>query len=1075
MTASVLIVDDSLTVRMDLAEAFEAEEFHVYPCATLSEARQTLASATVEIIVLDVRLPDGDGVDFLAELRASDGNPRVVLMLSTEAEVKDRIRALQTGADEYVGKPYDADYMVARARELLGARRGVTELPERPTLLLIDDSLTVRDQIRGALEGAGYAVLTAGTGEEGLRLAALRRPAGVVVDGHLPGIDGATVIRRIRLDQALRTLPCILLTGSQDRTAELATLDAGADAFVHKGEPIDVLLARVAAVLRGQQPAARTASVLGPHKVLAVDDSPTYLDELAAALQGEGYDVALARTGEEALSLLAVQPVDCILLDMMMPGMGGCETCRRIKSAPAVRHIPLIMLTSLDDHQSMMEGFDAGVDDYVSKACDLEVLKARVRAQLRRKHFEDEKRRIHDQLLDKEVEASEARAAHELAEARNLLIEELERKNQQLEAANHIKRDFLATMSHEIRTPLNAVLGLTYLALRTELTVRQRNYLHEIHGAGQSLLAIVNDILDFSKGEAGRIELERIELHLDEVLNSLASILARKASEKGLELLVSVAPDVPMMLLGDPLRLGQVLLNLVGNAIKFTAEGEVLISIKLDSAFADTIKLRLQVKDSGVGLTPEETSRLFGAFSQANVATARKHGGTGLGLAICKQMVELMQGEIAVESIPGKGSTFSFTAVFGRSYVTRKFPSPSLKGLTAVVIDHNETRRNILCSALGTLSVVSKPLSSLETGLAEIASSKSRYDLVLIDAQVLSGRARKWASRPFSILVDDRSHEDLDARAAEMGVCAVLLKPITLSDLHDVILNVLGGTELRRRNYEPVDRKGLDEAMAAVRGARVLLAEDNAINQQIARELLQSAGMTVDIVDNGKQAVERVLGTDLSVAGCPWDAILMDLQMPVMDGYAACSAIRRDERFRDLPILAMTAHVLSEERDKCHLAGMDDYISKPIEPETMFATLGRWFPTRDNPEPAPLIREFPEIVGINVQDGLRRVAGNGRLYRTLLLELASQREQTSSALEAALVRGDMVTLDQLAHTLKGLAGNLGIESVQSHSQTLESLARHQEVAQARQCIGPLIQAFEEVCRDILIALPERFA
>jgi len=435
MNGAVMIVDDSLTVRMDLIEAFAAEGMHAIGCETAAAARETLASESVGLVILDVLLPDANGVELAKEIRAHPAGANVpILMLSTEGEVRDRIRGLKIGTDDYVGKPYDRDYVVARARELLGRSQDVAPAANA-TILVIDDSATFRAELCGALEGVGYRVLSAKSGEEGLRSAAANRPTAIIVDGVLPGIDGATVVRKIRLDAALRQTPCVLLTGSSvDRSVELHALDAGADAFVRKEEDMDIVLARVAAVLRVSVNANReTASLLGPKKVLAIDDSMTYLQELTTILQGEGYDVIPARSGAEALEMLAVQPVDCILLDRLMPGMDGTETCRRIKASPATRDIPLIMLTAMEDRKAMIEGLGTGADDYVLKSSEEEVLKARVRAQLRRKQIEDESRRIRLQLLRKELEASEARAAKELAETKAALVEELEKKNRELE------------------------------------------------------------------------------------------------------------------------------------------------------------------------------------------------------------------------------------------------------------------------------------------------------------------------------------------------------------------------------------------------------------------------------------------------------------------------------------------------------------------------------------------------------------------------------------------------------------------------------------------------------------------
>jgi DNA-binding response OmpR family regulator/signal transduction histidine kinase len=434
---TVLIVDDSLTVRMNLAEAFEVAGFRPLPCASAREAREALAREPIALIILDVLLPDADGVDLLKELRGSAAMRDLpVLMLSTEAEVKDRIRGLQTGADDYVGKPYDTGYVISRGGELVRRRSGYVP-PERSTVLVIDDSSTFREQLQEALECRGYAVVTASTGEDGLRLAAERRPAAIIVDGVMSGIDGVTVIRKIRLDAALRGTPCLLLTASEDYGAELRALDAGADAFVRKEEDVDVILARLGATLRSagtQRPEA--ASLVGPKRVLAVDDSMTYLQELAGALRWEGYDVVLAKSGEEALEMVAVQSVDCILLDLLMPGLDGKETCKRLKASPVTRDIPVVMLTALEDRAAMIEGLSTGADDYISKSSELDVLKARVQAQIRRKQFEDENRRIREDLLRSELHASEERAARQLAETRAALVEELERKNRELEALN---------------------------------------------------------------------------------------------------------------------------------------------------------------------------------------------------------------------------------------------------------------------------------------------------------------------------------------------------------------------------------------------------------------------------------------------------------------------------------------------------------------------------------------------------------------------------------------------------------------------------------------------------------------
>ena len=408
MKPRVLIVDDSLTVRMDIGEALQSAGFDTVLCADLRSAREALAREGSVLIVLDILLPDGDGLDFLKELRSSPTTAQIpVLLLSTEADAKNRVRGMGAGADEYIGKPYDLGLLVARARALTQAdASGGVGLGRR--VLVIDDSVTFRDELRQSLEGAGYHVREAATGEEGLALAAADRPDAVVVDGILPGIDGATVVRRLKSDTALRSTPCLLLTGAEGTNDGLRALEAGADAYVRKSEDLGVILVRLAALLRGAIATGgeTSPSLLGPKRLLAVDDSITYLQELGSQLRREGYHVVMASSGEEALELLAARPVDGILLDLVMPGLSGQDTCKRIKQRAEWRDIPLIMLTARDDRDAMIEGINAGADDYIAKSADFDVLKARLRAQLRRKYFEDENRRIREKLVRRETEAT---------------------------------------------------------------------------------------------------------------------------------------------------------------------------------------------------------------------------------------------------------------------------------------------------------------------------------------------------------------------------------------------------------------------------------------------------------------------------------------------------------------------------------------------------------------------------------------------------------------------------------------------------------------------------------------------
>ncbi|MGH8665288.1 MAG: response regulator, partial [Burkholderiales bacterium] len=528
MSGVVMIVDDSLTVRMDLLEAFEAAEIPAIGCDSLAAARTALAAQPVTLAILDAQLPDGNGVELMEEIRATPGSEHMpILMLSTEAEVRSRIRGLALGSNDYIGKPYDRDYVVARACELLGVAAGAAR---RATVLIIDDSLTFREELRSSLEGKGYEVLAAESGEEGLKSAAAHRPAAIIVDGVLPGIDGATVVRKLRLDAALRKIPCLMLTGSTlNRSAELHALDAGADAFIRKEESMDLVLARLAAALRASPEAAPTsASLMSPKRILAVDDSATFLDALADTLNGERYDVISARSGEEALDLLAVQAVDCILLDRSMPGLDGNEVCRRVKASAATRDIPLIMLTAEESHDAMLESLGSGADDYVLKSSEGEVLKARVRAQLRRKQIEDESRQVRLKLMATELQATEARAQKELAETRAAHSDELARKNRDLEAANKELEAFSYSVSHDLRAPLRAVHGYSQILeedYAASMDDEARRLLGEVRGAATRMDNLIDDLLAFSRASRQPLQTVLVDMrHLvREVLSEVAT------------------------------------------------------------------------------------------------------------------------------------------------------------------------------------------------------------------------------------------------------------------------------------------------------------------------------------------------------------------------------------------------------------------------------------------------------------------------------------------------------------------------------------------------------------------------
>jgi DNA-binding response OmpR family regulator len=648
--STVLIVDDSLTVRMDLLEQLTAADLPAVACGTAAEARQALAQNSFSLVILDVILPDGDGIELLEEIRAGpSASSTAVMLLSTESEIRHRIRGLTRGADEYVGKPYEPGYVIARARELV--RRAGTIAPKaHETVLLIDDSVTFREELKAVLEQASYGVVVAGTGEEGLRLAIDLRPTAIIVDGVLPGIDGAAVIRRIRFDATLRRVPCLLLTASEDRGAEVRALDAGADAFVRKDEDITVVLAKLNAVLRS----ARTqiadqgqASLLAPKRILAVDDSETSLRELADLLRADGYEVALARSGEEALELLAVQPVDCVLLDLIMPGIGGREACMRMKNIAVVRDIPVIILTAVDDRDSMIQGLAAGADDYIAKSSDFDLLRARVLAQIRRKQFEDENRLIREQLLRAEMEAMEAQTARKIAEARAALVEELEMKNRELEA-------FSYSVAHDLRAPLRSIDGFSQALLEDcgdKLDEEGKQHLRYVRESAQGMAVLIDGMLSLAR--VARSEFRREPVDLTDLAQAIFAQLRRSAPDRSIS---TIAAD-DLVVDGDPRLLRMVLENLIGNAWKFTTKRA---SPKIEFGIvANSTPPTYFVRDNGAGFDMTYVGKLFGVFQRLH--SVSEFEGTGIGLATVQRIVSRHGGRVWAESEVGRGASFYFT------------------------------------------------------------------------------------------------------------------------------------------------------------------------------------------------------------------------------------------------------------------------------------------------------------------------------------------------------------------------------------------------------------------------------
>jgi two-component system sensor histidine kinase/response regulator len=668
--------------------------------------------------------------------------------------------------------------------------------------------------------------------------------------------------------------------------------------------------------------------------------------------------------------------------------------------------------------------------------------------------------------------------------------EELRRAKEVAEDATRMKSDFLANMSHEIRTPMNAIIGMAHLALRTALDERQHDYVIKIQRAGQHLLGVINDILDFSKIEAGHMTIESVDFELEKLLSSVTDFVSEKTAAKNLELLLDLDPRLPNDLRGDALRLGQVLINYASNAVKFTDQGSIVIRVVQAEETDDYLVVRFEVADTGIGLSPDQIRRLFQSFSQADTSTTRKYGGTGLGLVISKRLAELMGGQVGVVSEPGRGSTFFFTARLGRGQAKSRtyLPQPDLRGRRLLVVDDNPLAVHTLSEMLRSMTFRVEQAASGEEALAAVARAESDSDpfaVVFLDWLMpgLDGMetARRIGAMPLNthprrVLVTAYGREDVLREAGSTGFDGILVKPVSPSVLFDAAMRALGDEGAQRTRGggrvagDPTDMRDLTR----LHGARVLLVEDNELNQQVALELLGAAGIQVDLAQNGAVGVERAEQRS-------YDLVLMDLQMPVMDGMEATRRIRAMPGRDRLPILAMTANAMAGDRERSLGAGMNDHVTKPIDPEELFNVLLRWLPDRTGqrpalaeialdaalPAPSPGACDIDHIPGLNAVDGLRRVLGRRDAYVRLLRRFAAGQGDGIRDIRVALAEGRSADAQRGAHTLKGVAGTIGAEQLQREAGEVEAALRRGETPGV---VAPLLAPAERTLDDLVTAL-----
>ena len=1046
---SIIIVEDSRSfgtvLQQNIAKSLGQEvtwvQNHADAAQLLVGEGQTYSLAVLDLVLPDA--PNGEIVDLFLE----NGIPVIVLSGKYSNTLRDELFA--KGILDYFIK--DNIRVIDSVIYFINRFRGNKLI----NVLVVDDSTSARYILSHFLEVNGFTVFSVASGQEALDILSKNEIRLVITDYQMPEMDGFELVRKIRARYSRYEVAVIGLSPQGDSEVEVQFIKAGANDYLPKPFQKETLSCRISQTMEVIERYREQSGLIRLHRSI--------LDNALDAI------ITIDRFG----MVVGYNPAAEILFGYKKKEIMGKDIADFI----IPEHLK-------GKHLKAMQQYEA-VSEHVSHL-------------QRRTEFPGV--REDGKMVDLEISLTATPYQGDLQFTaflqditdRKQLLKSLEETLAVAESAGRAKSEFIANTSHEIRTPMNAILGFSELALKMDLSPKLRDYQEKVKNASHTLMGLLDDVLDFSKIEAGRLDLDPIPFEINDLLDRLSDLFSIQTADKGIELILSIPATFNHILVGDSQRLEQVLINLIRNAIKFTDKGTIVVRAEPTETEPGHIDMAFSVQDSGIGIEPDRIEQLFDPFIQADGSTTRKYGGTGLGLTICKRLVDLMNGKIAARSAPGEGSTFFFNVPFesrpSDDDIQTQIPK-HLKGSKVLIVEDNLITSDILKNMMLSFSMVPTVVESGEAAISEWMSNSSHqqpFGLIImdwrmpgIDGITASQEILKLSKSnsegvkvgPKIIMLTAFGDDETRQMALDGGVSAFLSKPITRSHLINSMREVSGERPVGGDQYARILAEEA-ETIDKISGSSILLVEDNAINQQVAMELLERVGLVVDLANNGQEALNML--RDKS-----YDAILMDVQMPVMDGMEATRQIRKQSKFNKIPVIAMTAHAMAEDKRKCRAAGMDEHLTKPIRPERLYGVLAKWLGADQPIIPIKVLHDdthLPEISGLDIKDGLERVLGNRKLYLKLLHRFREEHANDVSKINQTLVDGDYDEAAALVHAIKGVSSNIGAKQLQIKTEVLERTLNDQAV----KLVPGALQAFSSALGELLegmhvLAIKEKVA